>query len=261
MKTLLISLLLLSLTNIAFAGNSVIINQVTSGNSNNITVDVDGNDNEINMSHGGGNNTINITQEGKDGYVGYTSAWGSGASWGGDLDGNSNSLLVKQLCNQSTCGGDRFEFHIKGDSNDVEFYQGYTVTAGGVASSDTVEHGGHSMILDIHGSSNTFLGSQRSNNSGHEHSMVTYIYGDSNDIYMRQDSNVSKTMNLTVNNDGNDIDMIQTGNSAHSATVTVSGSYSTNLYLKQQSGTAQSYSLTQNCQTNGGCSVSVTQGN
>ena len=95
MKTLLISLLLLSLTNIAFAGNSVIINQVTSGNSNNITVDVDGNDNEINMSHGGGNNTINITQEGKDGYVGYTSAWGSGASWGGDLDGNSNSLLVK----------------------------------------------------------------------------------------------------------------------------------------------------------------------
>ena len=61
--------------------------------------------------------------------------------------------VLKQLCNQSTCGGDRFEFHIKGDSNDVEFYQGYTVTAGGVASSDTVEHGGHSIILDIHGSS------------------------------------------------------------------------------------------------------------
>ena len=78
---------------------------------------------------------------------------------------------------------------------------------------------------------------------------------------MRQDSNVSKTMNLTVNNDGNDIDMIQTGNSAHSATATVSGSYSTNLYLKQQSGTAQSYSLTQNCQTSGGCGISLTQGN
>ena len=261
MKTLLISLLLLSLTNIAFASNSVIITQVTSGNSNSITVDVDGDDNEINMSHGGGNNTINITQEGKDGYVGYTSAWGSGASWGGDLDGDSNSLLVKQLCNQSTCGGDRFEFHIKGDSNDVEFYQGYTVTAGGVASSDTVEHGGHSIILDIHGSSNTFLGSQRSNNSGHEHSMVTYIYGDSNDIYMRQDSNVSKTMNLTVNNDTNNIDMVQTGNAAHSATVTVSGSYSTTLDLKQQGGTAQSYSLSQSCATVGGCSVSVTQGN
>ena len=252
MKTLLISLLLLSLTNIAFAGNSVIINQVTTGNSNSITVDVDGNDNEINMSHGGGNNTINITQEGKDGYVGYTSAWGSGASWGGDLDGDSNSLLVKQLCNQSTCGGDRFEFHIQGDSNDVKFYQGYTVTTGGVASSDTVEHGGHSIILDIHGSSNTFLGSQRSNNSGHEHSMVTYIYGD---------SNVSKTMNLTVNNDTNNIDMVQTGNAAHSATVTVSGSYSTTLDLKQQGGTAQSYSLSQSCATVGGCSVSVTQGN
>ncbi len=123
MKTLLTLLLSISLSNIAFANNSVIITQVTSGNSNSITVDVDGNNNEINMSHGGGNNTINITQEGEDGYVGYTSAWGSGASWGGDLDGDSNSLLVKQLCNQSTCGGDRFEFHIQGDSNDVKFYQ------------------------------------------------------------------------------------------------------------------------------------------
>jgi len=117
------------------------------------------------------------------------------------------------------------------------------------------------ISIVIHGSSNTFLGSQRSNNSGHEHSMVTYIYGDSNDIYMRQDSNVSKTMNLTVNNDTNNIDMVQTGNAAHSATVTVSGSYSTTLDLKQQGGTAQSYSLSQSCATVGGCSVSVTQGN
>ena len=261
MMMLITALLLISLSNIAFADNSVTITQVTSGNSNSITVDVDGNGNEINMSHGGGNNTINITQEGEDGYVGYTSAWGSGASWGGDLDGDSNSLLVKQLCNQSTCGGDRFEFHIQGDSNDVKFYQGYTVTTGGVASSDLKEYGGHTMILDIHGDSNTMIGSQRSNTNGHEHSMTTYIYGDSNDIYMRQDSNVNKTVSLTVNNDDNDIDMIQTGNAAHSATVTVSGSYSTNMYLKQQSGTAQSYSLTQNCQTSGGCSVSVTQGN
>jgi hypothetical protein len=53
--------------------------------------------------------------------------------------------------------------------------------------------------------------------------------------------------------------MIQTGSSSHSATVTISGSYSTDLDLLQTGGTAQSYSLSQNCQTVGGCSISVTQ--
>ena len=40
--------------------------------------------------------------------------WGSGYSWGGDIDGDNNSLSIKQLCNQTPCGGDRFEFHITG---------------------------------------------------------------------------------------------------------------------------------------------------
>jgi hypothetical protein len=55
--------------------------------------------------------------------------------------------------------------------------------------------------------------------------------------------------------------LIQGGNASHSATITLNGSYGTDLDLTQQGGTAQSYSLTQDCQTSGGCSVSVTQGN
>ena len=78
---------------------------------------------------------------------------------------------------------------------------------------------------------------------------------------MRQESNQNKTLNLTINNSDNDIDIIQKGSATHSATVTISGSYGTDLDLLQQGGTAQSYSLTQSCATIGGCSVSVTQGN
>ncbi len=256
-------LLILSAVTSPVRANEIYVSQTGSGNNLNLQISQDGEDNKVDMSIGNHtNNTIEIEQKGDDGYVGYTSAWGSGYSWGGDLDGNNNSLSIKQFCNQTPCGGDRFEFNISGSDNDVDFAQGYHVQNNGkLYSPDSYEYGGHFVRLDIHGSSNTFLGSQRSNNSGHEHSMVTYIYGDSNDIYMRQDSNVGKTMSLTVNNDTNDIDMIQTGNAAHSATVTISGSYSTTLDLKQQGGTAQSYSLTQNCATVGGCSLSVTPGN
>lgn len=256
-----LALLFTLISTTVLADNSIIINQVTSGNSNSITVSVEGSGNEVNFSFGGANNTVDIDQKGDNAYVGHTSLWGSGATWGGDLDGDSNTLNVTQTCNQSPCGGDRFEFHIQGNSNTVDFYQGYRVDSDGTLHSiDDYEYGGHFTRLDIHGSNNVFLGSQRANNSGHEHSNVTYIYGSGNDVYTRQESNQDKTLNLTINNSNNDVDMIQKGSATHSATVTMGGSYATNLYMLQQGTTAQSYSLTQDCQTFGGCSVSVTQG-
>lgn len=256
-----LALLFTLISTTVLADNSIIINQVTSGNSNSITVSVEGSGNEVNFSFGGANNTVDIDQKGDNAYVGHTSLWGSGATWGGDLDGDSNTLNVTQTCNQSPCGGDRFEFHIQGNSNTVDFYQGYRVDSDGTLHSiDDYEYGGHFTRLDIHGSNNKFLGSQQANNSGHEHSNVTYIYGSGNDVYTRQESNQDKTLNLTINNSNNDVDMIQKGSATHSATVTMGGSYATNLYMMQQGNTAQSYSLTQDCQTFGGCSVSVTQG-
>ena len=243
--------------------NEIYVSQTGTGNNLNLQISQDGEDNKIDMSIGNHtNNTVEIEQKGDDGYVGYTTLWGSGYSWGGDIDGDNNSLSIKQLCNQTPCGGDRFEFHITGSDNNVDFAQGYHVTdTGTLLAVDDYEYGGHFVRLDIHGSNNTFLGSQRSNNSGHEHSNITNIYGSNNDVYTRQESNQNKTLNLTINNSNNDVDIIQKGSATHSATVTISGSYGTDLDLLQQGGTAQSYSLTQSCATVGGCSVSVTQGN
>ena len=241
--------------------NEVYINQV--GNNFDLTINQTGYNSKVDFSVGGANNVVDITQQGNSAYVGYTTLWGSGLSWGGDLDGDYNNLKIVQTCNQgSSCASDRFEFHVVGDSNDVDFYQGYHVTSSGtVLAIDDYEYGGHFTRLDIHGSNNKFLGSQRSNNSGHEHSNTTNIYGNYNDVYARQEGNQDKTLNLTINNSSNDVDMIQKGSATHTATVTLSGTYSTTLNMLQQGGTAQSYTLSQTCATVGGCSVSVTQGN
>jgi hypothetical protein len=62
--------------------------------------------------------------------------------------------------------------------------------------------------------------------------------------------------------DGNDITVLQKGDWAqHTANISLSGSDPTTLDLRQQGTTTQSYSLSQNCVTVGGCSVTVTQGN
>lgn len=253
--------LLLTYCSLAFADNDITINQ---SGGDNLSLDIDqvGYNHEVNFSIGGKYNTIEIDQSSPGSWIGYTTLWGSGEQWGGDLDGDYNNINIVQTCNQgASCAGDRFEFHIAGDYNDVDFYQGYHVTSSGtVLAIDDYEFGGHFTQLDIHGSNNKFLGSQRANNSGHEHTNYTYIYGDYNDVYTRQESNQDKTLSLTINNDYNDVDMIQLGNATHSATVTLSGTYSTTLYMLQQGGTAQTYSLTQTCYTVGGCSVSVTQG-
>jgi len=52
---------------------------------------------------------------------------------------------------------------------------------------------------------------------------------------------------------------MQKGSGSHNAQITLQGTYPTILNLLQDSSTNQSYTLTQNCVTAGGCSVSVTQ--
>ena len=96
-------------------------------------------------------------------------------------------------------------------------------------------------------------------NSAINHSMTVNIYADDNEVFARQAQNGNKTLTLTIRNDGNDVYINQRDNGAHTATITLTGSFPTDLSLTQKGNTAQSYSLTQNCLTSGGCNVSVTQ--
>jgi len=111
--------------------------------------------------------------------------------------------------------------HIWGDYNTVDIYQ----------------DGTHTHNLDIHANNVTHDLYQEGTGSHYSH---TYFYGTTS---------------------GSVTDITQTGNANHNAQIRIQGSEETTLTLIQQGGTNQSYNLTQNCHTTGGCTVNVTQGN
>ena len=246
--------------------NHVHLDQVNSSDNLNFTIEQVGNANLARFSFDHNSNTLNLLQFGSENYFGYTDAWGSGYSWGGDLDGASNNIDVRQKCSAgAACNDNDFQFHVWGDNNIVKFGQGYSLNDTSNWSPtwnyDNNEPGGNFVRLDIHGDGNKFIGSQKMDNNSISHSMTVNIYADSNDVFARQAQNGNKTLNLTIRNDSNDVFINQRDNGAHTATITLTGTQPTDLDLLQRGGTTQSYTLSQNCQTVGGCSISVTQGN
>ena len=89
----------LSLSSYVKAGdehNHVNIDQVSSSDNFNLSIEQVGNANLARFSFNHNSNTVNLLQFGSENYFGYTDAWGSGYSWGGDLDGASNNIDVRQ---------------------------------------------------------------------------------------------------------------------------------------------------------------------
>ena len=259
------------------SGDNVEIDVLQMGTANSIDIDLgiygsnsanntfetaqDGFNNDVYLSVDGNNNALLFKQEGNNNNIGWTDSWGSGYSWGGDLDGNNNNIEIRQKCSFSTCNANDVQFHIQGNNNDVLFGQGYYLssTDDTTFDYDNYEPGGNFLRLDIHGDNNDFSGSQKMDSSGTNHSMTVNLYSNSNDVFAQQWANGNKTLTLTTNNDSNIVDIEQNGSGAHSATVTLQGAYSTSLNLLQQGTTAQSYTLFQDCQTAGGCGISITQ--
>jgi len=252
------------LTPIVFAGdNHVHVEQVNNGDNFNLEITQIGYANMVRLSFDHANNDLNLIQKGNNMYIGYTDDWGSGKSWGGDLDGIGNDMDIRQRCSFATCNDNDFQFHVWGDNNDVVFGQGYenndSLTPNW--SYDGTEPGGNYVRLDIHGDDNKFKGSQKQDSSSINHSITANIYGDNNDVFVKQMQNGDKTLNLTINSDWNEASIVQKKTGDHTATINLSGTEAITLFLTQTGDTNQTYSLTQNCVTVGGCSVSVTQGN
>ena len=261
---LVIIFLLFFMSKLQADDNHVHVDQVNSGgDSFDFEVDQVGHSNLIDFSFGHDNNTIELLQSGNNNYFGYTDAWGSGYSWGGDVDGEDNDLIVRQKCSTTTCNDNDFQLHVWGDNNTVKFGQGYSLNDSSTPTwnYDGNEPGGNFVRLDIHGDNNNFTGSQKMDTSTISHTMTVNIYADDNDVYARQAQNGNKTLTMTIQNDDNDVFINQRDNGAHTATITLQGTQPTDLDLVQRGGTTQTYSLSQNCITSGGCSVSVTQGN
>ena len=126
---------------------------------------------------------------------------------------------------------------------------------------DGNENGGHEIDITMYGDYNK-LAVQQTNqwNASDGHNFDLHLAGDHNEVQIKQQGNGAKTTNLTIYNDYNDVFIRQKGtNTAHTANITLDGLYGTDLTLLQfgTSGT-QSYTISVDCMTVGGCSTSVT---
>ena len=120
----------ISLTPDVQAGdNHVHIDQVGNGGDEvTLTIDQVGQNNEIDFSFAHSGNTIILKQYGANNKVSWVPYWGSGKSWGGDIDGTGNNLNIEQH-DGATYGG-----HVWGNDNDIDIYL----------------NGTHTHYLDIH---------------------------------------------------------------------------------------------------------------
>lgn len=128
---------------------------------------------------------------------------------------------------------------------------------------DNYEGGGHEINITMYGDYNE-LAVQQTNQTGaiDGHDFDLHLAGDSNEVKIKQQSNGAKAIDLTIYNDYNDVFIRQKGaNATHNANVTLDGLYGTDLILKQLGTTTQSYSISIDCMTVGGCSATVQQGN
>jgi len=258
-------LVLFSLISAAYADNSIYIEQIGTSDDTTITITQDGNNNSVNISMDHDDNTLDFTQEGNNNTVSWVSYWGSGKGWGGDLDGTNNSLTFEQY-NTTGTDSNRIGFHMPGNNNTLHVCQGATFSSStSTTCSGTTpnsEYGGHTVNIDVHAHDNSLKVGQETGTSNADHYAQIYYYnGDNNDTFVTQKGNGDKHLELTVNTDGGEQEIMQKGDGDHTATITLSGSYHTDMSLTQQGGSTQTYSLSQNCQTSGGCAVSVTQGN
>jgi len=249
--------------------NTIAISQVAGGNNLDLTITQEGYNNDIFFSIGDGDDLIlDMKQVGNNNEIGYANdypGWGSGAGWGGDVDYDDQNLKLWQNCTKgSACNKNDIQFHVSyGTDNKLWWAQGFEISSRTDTSwsIDNTEGGGHNVTVDIHGSNNEVVGQQRNCAAGicDGHSARIYVYGDDNSVFGKQKADGQKEFYLTINNDDNTVDYLQDGNGAHNATITLDGNYGTTLNLTQHTNTLQNYTLTQNCQTSSGCSVTVTQ--
>ena len=193
--------------------NHIHVEQVADGDDIELNITQVGFANSIEFSFAHSGNVFNLQQHGNGNSISWVSYWGSGKSWGGDVDGSNNTENIIQY-NGATYGR-----HIWGDENTVDVYQ----------------NGNHTHNLDIH--ADDVEHDLWQDGSGTHYSHV-YYYG---------------------NTDGSITNLKQEGTANHNAQITLTGAYMTTLNVLQQGSTNQSYNLTQNCQTVGGCTVNVTQ--
>lgn len=215
-----------------------------------------GDDNQISLTQSGDNLDLEIKQ------VGYNNQVGMLDSQSYINNAPNLDIHIVQYNFANNINKILFD-EVSGSSNTFKLGQGVAWNNDGSYSYDGYESGGHYMEIDLYGNNNSLQWHQTNQSGASDgHDFNFHLAGDWNDITGRQQSSGVKTMNLTIYNDDNDVTLRQKGaNATHTANITLDGLYGTNLTLIQLGTTSQAYTLSQDCNTVGGCSVTVQQGN
>lgn len=212
-------------------------------------------DNQISLEQSGNNLSLEIEQVGYNNQIGMLDS----ASY----INNAPNLDIHIVQYNFTDNANKILFdEVSGSNNTFKLGQGVAWQSDGSYTYDAAEGGGHYMEIDLYGNNNSVKWHQTNQSGATDgHDFNLHVAGDWNEINGRQQSSGAKDMDLTIYNDDNLVTMRQKGaNATHSATVTLDGIYGTDLTLIQLGTTTQSYSLSQTCNTVGGCTVSVQQG-
>ena len=213
-------------------------------------------DNEITIMQEGDNFELDILQ------IGYNNVVKQWRSWEG-IEGDDNTIIIKQAIDRGY-SGDKNIIEIRrvwGDGNTLKLGQGYQVGTNGNFTRDYAEYGDTFTHINITGDYNDVLMTQRTNSSSSGHEYWLHLEGDYNDIYTVQREGGSQYINLDIYNDYNEVDLRQTNAGDHYMSVILNGTEPTDISVIQNGWNSKSYSITQNCYTVGGCTVSVSQGN
>ena len=178
--------------------NHIHVEQVSGGDDVSLTINQLGYGNEVEFSFAHTNNVFNLTQHGTGNYIGWVSYWGSGKSWGGDVDGSDNTETVLQY------DGATYGRHIWGDDNTVDVYQ----------------HGNHTFNLDIHADDTNVELWQEGTGSHYAHS---YFYGtaDGSDVDLTQKDGANHNAQIRLQGtQPTTLTLLQQGSTNQSYTIT-----------------------------------------
>ena len=193
-------LILLLLSTPVFAGdNHVHVEQVgTGGDSVNLEIDQAGYGNTIDFTFAHQNNVFNFLQVGANNKISYVPYWGSGKSWGGDVDGTGNNEEIAQY------DGAEYGRHLWGNNNDVDVYQSGT----------------HTHYLDVHADDTIVETWQEGTGSHYSHA---YFYGtaDGSDVDIMQKGNANHNAQIKLQgNQPTTLNLIQQGTTNQSYNLT-----------------------------------------
>ena len=227
--------------NVTHSGNGVYINQA--GDNNVLDVYQGGDDNLI---AGGGTTTNSIIDATINGDNNDTKIYQKGDNNVTlfDITGDNNDVDIDQGgYSLGGSDGNRIEFDINGNSNTLTATQNHGNTTG---------TNGHYLSVDIDGNSN-YVSSSQLNDS--DKKAFISVQGNSNSIDVYQWGSGSHYTEIAVGSNQT-VTVDQDGSGSHNASINMSGNTST-LDLTQDGSTGQTYSLTQICNTTGGCGTTT----